>query len=138
MQQLFEYEVYLSLRGQFDPDKITSDLGLEPSYSVKKGDKGRYTQSAKSGIWNYSTGRKKSEQPHLTMEVEELILRLSDVECILRKIVASDDVFCVLQVFLSLPNDIDVDQMSMPGVALDRKSLSFLARIGAEFDIDMN
>lgn len=52
--------VYFALHGDdFNPNEITSALGIEPTDSWKKGDKGQYLPNQKYACWKWSTGKGK-------------------------------------------------------------------------------
>src|SRR5688572_29471435 len=70
--------VYFALRGDdFDPIKITKELGIEPTNAWKKGDKGQYLLNQKYSNWEWSTEKGK-ESIYLDKLVDDVVEKLKD------------------------------------------------------------
>ncbi|PVY39069.1 DUF4279 domain-containing protein [Pontibacter virosus] len=126
--------VYFALQGDdFDPNVVTIALGIEPTDSWKKGDKGRYIPNQKFASWKWSTGKGK-ESVFLEKLVEEVIDKFGDKVEIINKLKDKYQLTSVLEIVMY----IDVNPVeSTPALGHELKTIEFLYRTQTVTDVDI-
>lgn len=126
--------VYFALTGDdFDPKEITEILNLSPSYSWKKGEKGKYKKALDFAGWELSTDREK-EDLFVDNLVDEFISKLTN------KITALNEIKRRLQLTSKLVIVLFVDtneDNSTPALGHDLKTIEFLYQTNTTTDIDI-
>lgn len=106
-------EVYVRffIRGKdIDPDEITQDLGIAPSYKFQQGDRyGENNQSIrKQGLWSITSGGQVNStdlEPHLEWVLSQLEAAKSQLESILSTSEIHAQISCVFNLFTLEWND---------------------------------
>lgn len=126
--------VYFALQGDdFEPSEITRFLGIEPTITWKKGDKGRYTSCLKYTCWQLEAVR--GNEPLLIDNlVTEIIAKLEDRVEIIRNLKQEFGLDSVLKIVLFV--DIDEEQ-STPALGHDLWTINFLYRTQTRTDVDI-
>ncbi len=122
-------EVYFVLRGDaFDPSVVTAALGIEPSRVNRKAQ-----PIPKHSSWEISTGKISAEIIDVYKMGESLIAKLAESADAIRSVAAEHNLEATLQVVLTVSPD---DRLSTPAIGFSRKSIQFLASVGASIDVD--
>lgn len=126
--------VYFSLIGDdFDPKELTKFIGIEPTESWKKGDKGKYNSNLEYSCWKLSTekGKEHGDIYNLIEEIIELLINKIDEIIKLKNEYKLDS---ILQIVL----DIDTNpNQSTPALGYDLKTNDFLYQTRSTIDIDI-
>lgn len=126
--------VYFALIGyDFDPQLITSKLGIAPSDSWKKGDKGRYTPIFNFSSWQLSTDKGK-EYIMVEQLVEEIVQQLFDHIDAINALKNQYNLDSVLEIVLYVDTN---EEETTPALGHDLKTIEFLYRTQTRTDIDI-
>lgn len=127
-------EVYFCLNGDFDPEEITSELGIDPTSQSKKGEKGKYAKELSFSSWIFSTGRVVSDEIDIYDLSEKLISKIEHKEGIIKELNLKRNYQAKLQVVVLLSSNKDV---STPAIGFSQKVIQFLNQVNALIDIDL-
>lgn len=121
---------YFRIVGNFDPDTISSKLGLQPYDSWKADDKNKFGREYGFSAWHF--GKCEEYNIIVTEQMEETIAPLLDKIDILNQIRKEKDVDFYLEVvpFVSADND-------NPCLAPSLKVMDFCTATRTEIDIDL-
>ena len=126
--------VYFALTGEdFDPQKITDRIGINPTESWKKGDNGKYNFDMKYSCWKLSTltGKEEIEIDNL---VSEIINKLNCKIDIINELKIQFNLASRLEIVL----DIDINPIkSTPALGHDLRTIEFLFLTKTKTDIDI-
>ncbi|GHA62324.1 DUF4279 domain-containing protein [Pontibacter akesuensis] len=126
--------VYFALQGDdFDPNEVTIALGIEPTDSWKKGDKGRYIPNQKFASWMWSTGKGK-ESIFLEKLVEEVIDKFGDKVEVINKLKYDYQLTSVLEIVMYI--DVNTEE-STPALGHNLKTIEFLYQTQTVTDVDI-
>lgn len=126
--------VYFALQGDdFDPKEITNQMGLNPTKTFRKGEKGEYIASNKFSMWSLSTEIGK-EDLLIDNLVEEIVNQLFDKIDLINDIKARYELNSVLEIIIWIDT---CDEASTPALGHDIRTLEFLFRTGTITDVDM-
>lgn len=124
-----EGEVILRLTGDnFDPDRVTEFLGIQPSYAKKKG-----SPTPKCSIWEFSLGKTDNEIVDIYDMATKLVNQLEPKVDLLINAIAKFDLSCVMQVVLWITMD---ESKSTPAIGFECETISLLNKLNAFIDID--
>lgn len=116
------------LCNNFDPDKITSLLGIQPTKVVQKGN-----PRPKFAYWEISTKKIEAEIVDIYAMSAELISILEVRSNEITNVIKDYQLEAVLNILLKISTDEDC---STPIIGFDNHVLKFLAQVGASIDID--
>jgi len=133
-KETHEAEVYFCLNGDFDPEEITSELGIGPTSQSRKGEKGRYSKELSFSSWILSTGRVVSDEVDIYDLSEKLISKIDNRKNIIRELVLKHNYQSKLQAVVLLSSKKDV---STPAIGFSQKVIHFLNQVNALIDIDL-
>ena len=121
-----EQYAYLTITGDFDPEQITTRLGLEPTESWKKGDRNERTHlERKFSRWSLES--RLSRSAALENHVRDVVQQAdSRAEALVE---VGNDFECWIQLVGFFHTD-------YPGFGLDRETISALARLTLSVDCD--
>ena len=126
--------VYFALQGDnFDPDEVTIALGIEPTDSWKKGDKGQYILNQKYSCWKWSTGKGK-EAIFIDTLVGEVIERLKDKVEVINNLKEKHNLTSVLEIVMYIDTN---SEESTPALGHDLKTIEFLYLTQTTTDVDI-
>ncbi len=132
--ETFNSYVYFALRGDdFDPKTITNKIGLEPTTSWRKGDRGRYNADWKYSCWQLSTEKGK-EYIEIDKLVDEIISKLIDKVDIINELKKELYLDSVLEIVLDIDTNPD---RPTPALGHDLKTIEFLNRTKTITDVDI-
>jgi hypothetical protein len=127
-----EGRVYFLLGGyNFDPDNITSLLGLEPT-SVNRGGSGVDRPAISS--WEFSTEKHTDDELDIFKMTNALIAQIEPVKD--KLLTAIENHNLVPKIGVSLMLSVDVDEPA-PEMGFGGRAIKFMAEIGALVDIDV-
>ena len=124
-----EGEVYFRLWGEdFDPDDVTTLLGIEPTKTELKGDPiPRHTS------WKLSGGKLESDVIDVYEMASALARKLAPVAENIIEAMKQHELQAVFQVVLWVTSD---DSKPTPAIGFEPNVISFLSTIGASIDVD--
>jgi hypothetical protein len=126
--------VYFALKGDnFDTDEVTNRLGITPSDSRRKGDKGFYKPAVEFAWWRLSTGIGK-EYLQIDNLVDEIVSKLYDKIEIINDLKRQFQLNSVLEIVLYIDTNED---NSAPALGHDLRTIEFLYRTGTTTDVDI-
>lgn len=126
--------VYFALKGdRFDTDEVTNRLGITPSDSWRKGDKGFYKTAVEFAMWRLSTDKGK-EYIQIDNLVDEIVSKLYDKIEIINDLKRQFQLDSVLEIVLYIDTNED---NSTPALGHDLRTIEFLYRTGTTTDIDI-
>lgn len=126
--------VYFALTGEnFDTDEVTSKIGITPTDSWRKGDKGKYKPILEFASWTLSTDRGK-EYILVSNLVDEIVSKLYDKIEIINDLKSKYQLESVLEIVLYIDTNED---NTTPSLGHDLKTIEFLYRTGTTTDIDI-
>lgn len=125
-----EGEVYFALKGDhdFDPDLITTRLGIDPSNVLRKAD-----PTPKTTSWLLSSGKVVAEVVDVYAMSSHLISQLSPLTEQIKRLMTELNLSAVLQVVLRITMD---DAKPTPVIGFDSETIKFLSAVGAFIDVD--
>lgn len=128
-----EGRVYFALDGDnFEPDELTSFLGIEPT-SVKRKSTTQSNRIANFSSWQVSTKNIISEHIDIFKITQEIIDKLKPVRNLINEAKSRFNVCPRLEVVLWLSMD---EEHSTPAIGFEADTIKFLGEIGAFIDID--
>jgi len=125
--------VYFGLRGTFDPEALTNQLGITPTSSCAQGAKNPQRGIPKTSQWEVSTDRIVAEYIDVYELADQVVTQLERNAPQIKDAIAALDLYAVLEVVLYFSTD---DDVSTPAVGFSNRVLAFLAYVNASIDID--
>ncbi len=126
--------VYFALKGDsFDTDEVTNRLGIKPTDSWRKGDKGFYKSAVEFAMWRLSTDKGK-EYIQIDNLVDEIVSQLYDKIEIINDLKKQFKLDSVLEIVLYIDTNED---NSTPALGHDLKTIEFLYKTNTTTDIDI-
>jgi hypothetical protein len=126
--------VYFSLTGyNFDPQIVTDRIGVIPTETWKKGDKGKYKPTLDYSYWKLSTEKGK-EYIMVDSLVDEVIGQLFDKIEIINKLKNQFNLDSVLEIVMYIDTN---EEQFTPALGHDLKTIEFLHRTKTKTDIDI-
>jgi len=126
--------VYFALKGNdFDPNEITKRIGIIPTDSWRKGDKGKYNLNIQFACWQLST--EKGKEPLLIDTlVDEIVNKLYDSIDIISELKTELHLESVLEIVMYIDTN---PETSTPALGHDLKTIEFLYRTKTTTDVDI-
>jgi len=130
----FSTYVYFALTGDdFDPQQLTHRIGIEPTESWIKGDKGKFKPKLNYSCWKLST-KEGNEYFVIYRLIEEIVAILYDKIDIINEVKTQYKLEPILEIVL----DIDINpEISTPAMGHDLKTIEFLYKTNTRTDIDI-
>jgi hypothetical protein len=126
--------VYFALKGDnFDTAEVTNKLGITPTNSWRKGDKGKYKPVLEFASWELSTDKGK-EYFYIDNLVDEIVSKLFDKIEIINDLKSQFQLDSVLEIVLYIDTNED---NSTPALGHDLRTIEFLYRTGTTTDVDI-
>jgi len=126
-----ECYTYFAIKGEFDPNKITLQLGITPSKCWSIGDKRRNGKSSYDfALWE--CGRCDDYEMDIEKQCLKTISVLSSKINILKEIKKNNDVNLVLEIVPMLYSD-----ETTPALVFNRKIIEFCYLTNTHIDIDL-
>jgi len=126
--------VYFALTGDnFDTDEVTNRIGISPTDSWRKGDKGKYKPILEFASWRLSTD-KGQEYMQIDKLVDEIVSKLFDKIEIINDLKRQFQLDSVLEIVLYIDTNED---NSTPALGHDLKTIEFLYRTQTKTDVDI-
>ncbi len=126
--------VYFALTGDnFDTFEVTNRLGITPTDSWRKGDKGQFKLILGFTSWRLSTD-KGQEYFQIDKLVDEIIFKLFDKIEIINDLKREFELNSVLEIVLYIDTNED---SSTPALGHDLRTIEFLYRTGTTTDVDI-
>jgi len=126
--------VYFALTGDdFDTDEVTNRIGIKPTNSWRKGDKGIYKSAVEFANWELSTDKGR-EYIWVSDLVDEIVSKLYYKIEIINDLKKQFQLKSVLEIVLYIDTNED---NSTPSLGHDLKTIEFLYRTGTTTDIDI-
>ena len=126
--------VYFALEGDdFDTEEVTNRLGITPTNSSRKGDKGIYKSALDFACWKLSTDKGK-EYIQIDNLVDEIVSQLFAKIEIINELKCDFKLISVLEIVLYIDTNED---NSTPALGHDLKTIEFLYRTGTKTDVDI-
>lgn len=132
--KLFSTRVYFALKGDtFDPQILTDKIGVKPTKTWKKGDKGYYKREVDFSMWELSTEEGK-EYVWIDNLVNEIIEQLYDKIEIINELKRQFNLISVLEIVLYIDTN---EEETTPSLGHDLKTIEFLHRTQTTTDVDI-
>lgn len=126
--------VYFALTGDnFDTDEVTNRIGITPTDSWRKGDKGKYKAVLEFASWRISTDEGK-EYIFINNLVDEIVSKLYDKIEIINDLKRQYQLTSVLEIVLYIDTNED---NTTPSLGHDSKTIEFLYRTKTTTDVDI-
>lgn len=126
--------VYFALTGDnFDPQIVTDKIGVTPTETWNKGDKGKYKPTLDYSCWKLSTDKGK-EYVMVDSLVDEVIEQLFDKIEIINELKNQFDLNSVLEIVMYIDTN---EEQSTPALGHDLKTIEFLHRTQTKTDVDI-
>lgn len=126
--------VYFTLTGDdFDTDEVTNRLGITPTASWRKGDKGQFNPFLKFANWSLSSGII-PENLQIDILVDAIVSKLYDKIEIINDLKKQFQLSSVLEIVLYIDTN---ENNSTPVLGHDLRTIEFLYRTGTTTDIDI-
>jgi hypothetical protein len=125
--------VYFAFQGDnFDPNDVTTELGISPTDSWQPGEPGRYSQQQKYSCWQL----KSTSVELLDMDklVNEVVSQLSSKIELINSLKEHHSLDTILEIVMYI--DINEEQ-STPYLGHNSEVINFLYRTGTTTDIDI-
>ncbi len=127
-------QVYFALEGEnFDPQKVTEIIGITPTESCRKGEKGKYNPVLKFSLWKLST-RIGKDYLDIDRLVSEIVDQLYDKIELINKVKTLFELESVLEIVLYIDTN---EENPTPSLGHDLKTIEFLFRTKTITDIDI-
>lgn len=126
--------IYFALTGDnFDTQVITDKIGIIPTETWNKGDKGKYKLLLKYSCWKLSTAK---GQEYLMVDtlVNEIVNKLFDKIEIINELKNQFQLDSVLEIVLYIDSN---SEQSTPALGHDLKTIEFLYRTKTTTDLDI-
>lgn len=123
-----EGEVYFKLVGEFDPDIVTKELGIEPTRTKQKG-----SPIPKFDSWHYSHGKVIADFIDIYEMSSKLVEELNPRAEVIAEVVRKHKLMAELQVVLWITMN---EEISTPAIGFEQNVIQFLSKVGASIDID--
>lgn len=126
--------VYFLLSGDdFDPNIVTHRLGIAPTDTWKKGDKGRFKPILEYAGWRLSTD-KSQESLCIDDLLKEIVDKLFDKIEVVNDLKRQFQLVSTLEIVLYIDTN---EARSTPALGYDGRTIEFLYKTGTTTDIDM-
>ena len=126
--------VYFTFKGDsFDTGEVTNRLGITPTDSWRKGDKGFYKTAVEFAMWRLCTAKGK-EYIQIDNLVDEIVSKLYDKIEIINDLKRQFQLDSVLEIVLYVDTN---ENNSTPSLGHDLKTIEFLYRTGTTTDVDI-
>ncbi len=126
--------VYFAFTGDnFDPQVVTDRIGVTPTETWKKGDKGKYKPTLVYSCWKLSTEEGK-EYIMVDSLVEEIIGQLFDKIEIINELKNRFELDSILEIVMYIDTN---EEQSTPALGHDLKTIEFLHRTQTKTDVDI-
>jgi hypothetical protein len=126
---LNEGEVIFRLLGDdFDPDRITSLVGINPTKIKRK-----KTTTSNFCSWEFSSGKIVNEYLDIYEISSKLVEELTPKSEKIADAVKEFNLTTILQIVLWITTD---DSKSTPVIGFEKETISFLNKVNASIDID--
>ncbi len=126
--------VYFAFTGDnFDPQVVTDRIGVTPTETWKKGDKGKYKPTLAYSCWKLSTEEGK-EYIMVDSLVEEIIGQLFDKIEIINELKNRFELDSILEIVMYIDTN---EEQSTPALGHDLKTIEFLHRTQTKTDVDI-
>ena len=125
--------VYFAFQGDdFDPNLVTTELGIEPTDSCGVGEPGKYIQQQKYSCWQL----KSTSDELLDMDklVNEVVSQLSDKIDLIKGLKERYNLDTVLEIVMYI--DIN-EEKSTPFLGHNSEVINFLHQTGTTTDVDI-
>jgi len=125
--------VYFAFQGDnFDPNLVTTELGIEPTDSWRTGESGKYIQQQKYSCWQL----KSTSDELLDMDklVTEVVSQLSEKIELINNLKQRLNLDTVLSIVLYININ---EEQSTPYLGHNSEVISFLHRTGTTTDVDI-
>jgi Domain of unknown function (DUF4279) len=123
-----EGEAYFKLVGDFEPDVVTKEIGIEPSRTKLKGH-----PIPKYDSWHYSNGKVVADLIDVYEMSSKLIAVLQPKTRAISDAIKKHGLMAELQVVLWISMD---EEISTPAIGFDQNTIKFLSNVGATIDVD--
>ena len=126
--------VYFAFKGNdFDPNEITKRIGIMPTETWRKGDKGKYNPKLEYSGWQLTT--EKGQEPLLLDTlVDEIVNKLYDSIDIINELKNELHLESVLEIVMYIDTN---PETSTPALGHDLKTIEFLYRTRTTTDVDI-
>ncbi|MEM7784064.1 MAG: DUF4279 domain-containing protein [Planctomycetota bacterium] len=121
------------MRGTFDPDELTRQLGVVPSYSCAKGTRNPQRGLPKTSIWKVSTERVVAKSIDVYELADQVVSKLETNIAPIKDTISKLNLHAVLEVVLYFSTD---EEVSTPAIGFSNRVIRFLAEVNASIDID--
>lgn len=121
----------ISHDGRMDFDELAS-VGLSPTSKRQLGDIQRNGRKSKFSMWEYST--EEVEEWDYQLVLNGLLDEIIPYKEQLKVIVEKHGYYCLLEAVISVDTN---EEESTPAINLDKRTIDFLAYMGAEFEVDL-
>ena len=125
--------VYISVRGDFDPEEFTAQVGVLPSETWRKGERNASRMIPSVSGWTLSSPRIRGEVIDLYRLADELLDSVTEKISNLREAAHSHGVKICLQMVIYSSV---LDSVPTPIIGLSERSIMILSQLGASLDID--
>lgn len=126
--------VYFALIGDnFDPQIVTERIGVNPTETCKKGDKGKYNPTLDYSLWKLSTDKGKGNII-IDKLVDDVIGQLFDKIEIINELKNQFDLDSVLEIVMYIDTN---EEQSTPTFGYDLRTIEFLYRTKTKTDVDI-
>lgn len=126
--------VYFALTGDnFDPQIVTERIGVTPTETWNKGDKGKYKPTLDYSCWKLSTDKGK-EYMMVDSLVDEVIGQLFDKIEIINELKNQFYLDSVLEIVMYIDTN---EKQTTPALGHDLKTIEFLHRTQTKTDVDI-
>ncbi len=133
MEKVNSY-VYFALTGEyFDLQNVTARIGISPTESWNKGDKGKYKANLEYSCWKLSTD-KRIENLMIDSLVEEIIDQLFDKIEIINELKSQFKLDSIIEIVMYI--DIN-EEKPTPAFGQDLRTIEFLHRTKTITDVDI-
>ena len=123
--------VALLLTGEFDPEEITRRVGVQPSFTCRRGDpvSKRSTMRQKFDGWRFSTGEEDSFDLGARIRglLDLLHGRAADFSAVCKDLSLDAEIECVVYMYGA----------QGPALSIDSRTVAEIAEYGASIDIDL-
>lgn len=126
--------VYFAFKGDnFNPQDITNRLGIKPTDSWNKGDKGKFNPSLKYSCWRISTDKEKYNLD-IDKLIDEIIEKLRDKIDTIKDLKEKYNLSTVLEIVMCVDTN---PEQSTPILGHDYDTIEFLHQTRTITDVDI-
>jgi len=125
--------IYFAFKGDnFDPNKVTNQLEIEPSNSWRIGESGKHTQQQKYSCWQLSSTS--DELLDMDKLVNEVLSQLSGKIEQINKLKEQLRLETVLEIVMYIDTN---KEQSTPFIGHNLETIEFLHKTGTTTDVDI-